>query len=457
MEKYFRIDGTRNVTKIVLVMAFLCGSFGFSSTASADDESAVKIVGMTFEGGGCPEGAVSSIDLEDATAATIALDEMTVSVGMNAADDRQRTCRIKFDIAYPGGWTPAKASVSMYGYARNSANVTGMVQVAYSSLESSTLSHDIAIDGPYDGEFTEEREIDIGRQASAPCADHGSLMIEMTMNLASNDATASGEAVLDLMNIQLVAGESGKPPHCKTNTIGLYDPQASIFYLRNVNNGGFADIVAGYGPTAMDWIPVVGDWDGDGVQTLGLYDPVHSIFFLRNSNSAGFADVVVPYGAPGAGWIPVVGDWDGDGVDTIGLFDPAKSIFYLRNSNTGGFADLVVPYGPAGKGWLPVVGDWNGDGVDTVGAYDPAASVFYLRNSNSGGFADIVVPFGPPGKSWIPIAADWNGDGLDSIGLFDPTASIFYLRNTNTAGFAELTVPYGPAGGHWKPVVGAWK
>jgi hypothetical protein len=49
---------------------------------------------------------------------------------------------------------------------------------------------------------------------------------------------------------------------------------------------------------------------GAGVDTVGLYNPATGVFYLRNSNSAGFADVTFTYGPAGAGWIPLVGDWD---------------------------------------------------------------------------------------------------------------------------------------------------
>ena len=54
--------------------------------------------------------------------------------------------------------------------------------------------------------------------------------------------------------------------------------------------------------------------------TLGLYNPATSVFYLRNSTSLqsptdkGYADVTFAYGAAGAGWIPIAGDWDGDGM-----------------------------------------------------------------------------------------------------------------------------------------------
>jgi hypothetical protein len=49
---------------------------------------------------------------------------------------------------------------------------------------------------------------------------------------------------------------------------------------------------------------------GAGVETVGLYNPATGVFYLRNSNSAGYADVTFTYGPAGAGWKPVLNDWD---------------------------------------------------------------------------------------------------------------------------------------------------
>jgi M6 family metalloprotease-like protein len=195
---------------------------------------------------------------------------------------------------------------------------------------------------------------------------------------------------------------------------------------------------------------------GHDNDTPGLYNPTTSTFFLRNSNTAGVADLTFPYGPPGAGWIPLLGDWDGDGVDTVGLYNPATSTFYLRNSNTAGVADITFQYGPAGAGWIPVVGDWNGDGVDTVGLYNPATSTFYLRNSNTAGVADLTFGYGPPGAGWRPVVGDWDRNGTITVGLYNSTTSVYYLRNSNTAGVADVTFGYGPAGAGWIPGTGDW-
>jgi lysyl endopeptidase len=59
------------------------------------------------------------------------------------------------------------------------------------------------------------------------------------------------------------------------------------------------------------------------------------------------------YGVPGDA--PLVGDWDGDGIDTVGIY--RNNEFYLRNNNTAGPADVSLIYGVPGD--APLVGDWD--------------------------------------------------------------------------------------------------
>jgi hypothetical protein len=239
-------------------------------------------------------------------------------------------------------------------------------------------------------------------------------------------------------------------------TPGLFDPKASVFYLRGDNSTGYADYTFGYGETNSGWIPVMGDWDGDGAETIGFYDPKTSLFYLRNSNTIGYADYTFGFGAPGLGWLPLVGDWNGDGVDNIGLFDPKTSLFYLRNSHSSGYADTCFGFGAPGAGWTPLMGDWDADGIDTLGLYDPSTSVFYLRNSNSFGYADSTFGYGAPNSGWTPMSGDWNSDGRDTIGFYMTESSTFVLRNTNSTGYADQTFGYGAPGAGWLPVVGQW-
>ena len=77
-------------------------------------------------------------------------------------------------------------------------------------------------------------------------------------------------------------------------------------------------------------------------------------WFLRNTPSSGSADIHFTFGSPLD--LPIVGDWDGDGIVTPGVV--RGNTFYLRNSNTSGVADVVFTYGDPGD--KVIVGDWDG-------------------------------------------------------------------------------------------------
>jgi hypothetical protein len=244
------------------------------------------------------------------------------------------------------------------------------------------------------------------------------------------------------------------PSATNPETVGVFAPSTNQFFLHFTHAGGPADLTFQYGPANSGWIPVIGDWTGQGIETVGLYNPATAFWFLKNSNAGGAADTVFQFGPANSGWIPVVGDWDGNGTDTVGLYDPVNSVFFLKNSNSAGAADVVFQYGPANSGWTPVVGDWDGNATDTIGLYNPATSVFFLKNSNAAGAADLVFQFGPANSGWTPVIGDWNNDGTVTIGLFVPSSANWFLRNSNSPGAADLTFNYGFAGG--TPLTGRW-
>ncbi len=215
-------------------------------------------------------------------------------------------------------------------------------------------------------------------------------------------------------------------------SIGLYDQSTSTFYLRNMsglqgpNDQGYADTVFTFGPAHSNDVPVVGDWNGDGKDSIGLYDPETSTFYLRNTDSLqgpndhGYADIVFNYGAPHSHMLPVIGDWDGSGQDGIGLYSQSTSTFYLREAtqlqgaNDHGFADVVFNYGAPHQQFLPIAGDWNGGGKDGIGLYDQETSMFYLRNSiqlqgpSDHGFADLTFLYGSAHSDQLPLAGRWT-------------------------------------------------
>lgn len=216
--------------------------------------------------------------------------------------------------------------------------------------------------------------------------------------------------------------------------VGVHDPATGRWALQ-MSDG---DAHAFYYGIPGD-VPMMCDWDGDGVDTVGLYRPMNGFVYLRNSNTIGFADVSFFYGMRGDR--PVCGDWDGDGVDTPGVYRPAESRFYLRNSNTLGFADQIVELGRPGD--HPFAGDWDGDGRDSVALF--RESTGYVAVPDGAGWY-----VGGRGESLV--VADWDGDGADSFSSFG--SGTFTLVNPGADGASQQLVSFGGPG--HTPIAGWW-
>lgn len=237
------------------------------------------------------------------------------------------------------------------------------------------------------------------------------------------------------------------------DTIGVYNATLNRLTLRNENTAGSPDVAFNVSAYQSGWIPVAGDWNGDGVDTIGFYVPATATFYLSNSNGPGPFDVVFTFGTPGVLAIPIAGDWDGDGVDTIGLYEIGTGHFRLRNFNASGPADVSFSFGPAGS--FPVAGDWNGDGRDSIGVYVPPTGNWLLRNQNSAGPPHLTISFPSPAVKFWPIAGDWNADGVTTLGFYDEPKGTFYLRATNGAQSPVQSFPFGPSPAGF-PVIGDW-
>ena len=200
------------------------------------------------------------------------------------------------------------------------------------------------------------------------------------------------------------------------------------WFVRTSLTSGVAEASFGYGD-ASD-VPVVGDWNGDGVKTPGVFR--YGTWFLSNS-FGGPADIVVSYGSPSD--IPIVGHWGGPGADAIGVYRPSTGQFLLRNSSTSGVADVVITFGDPGE--VPIVGDWDGNGTTTVGLFRNGQ--WLLRNTNTSGVAEIVAGYGQPGDR--PVVGDWNGDGTDTFGIVRNGS--WFVSNSVTSGVADIVFAYG--------------
>jgi hypothetical protein len=126
------------------------------------------------------------------------------------------------------------------------------------------------------------------------------------------------------------------------STPGLFRRSDGRVFLRTSNTTGIADIAFFFGIPGD--IPIPGDYTGDGVDTVSIYRPSEQRFYIinrlgANGGGLGAADYSFMFGNPGDR--PVVGDFDGNGVDSVGVYRGGS--WYLRNANSSGSPDIFIP------------------------------------------------------------------------------------------------------------------
>jgi len=218
------------------------------------------------------------------------------------------------------------------------------------------------------------------------------------------------------------------------DTPGYVDPTQGVWWITDVEGDSRSFYFGNPGD-----VPLMGDWDCDGIDTPGLYRQSDGYVYLRNANTQGNANVSFFFGNPGD--VPLAGDFNGDGCDTVSLYRPSLGRFFVINelgSADGGLGSADMDYLFGNLGDVPFAGDFDGDRVDTFGLYRTGTGLVYLRNSHTQGNADAAFIFGNPQDRFV--AGDWNANGIDAPGVLRPSTRSIYVRYANSAGTADATM-----------------
>jgi hypothetical protein len=246
------------------------------------------------------------------------------------------------------------------------------------------------------------------------------------------------------------------------DSVGVFRPGSTFLLTQSTTN--VVSQQATFTSALSGQRGVAGDWDGDGADSIGTFS--NGSWTVRNFNFPLFA-LPPPFGIKNitfgaANDLPVVGDWNGDGIDTPGVFRPGTGQFTVTDSTATNPAFSLgvtrVNFGDAGD--LPIAGDWDGDGKDSVAVYRPGTGETFFTNADiSNKFAPIVTL--SPGIDFVaflgvaedlPFAGDWNGDGVDSLGLWRPSTTEMILSDDNVG--LRAVFPFGL--GTDQPIAGDW-
>ena len=198
-------------------------------------------------------------------------------------------------------------------------------------------------------------------------------------------------------------------PNDPKDGIGWFDAGQWAF---DFDFDGAADYTTTFG--AAGDRPVVGDWNGDGLDEIGVMTASASgnVWKLDTDGNGTFGegDETFIYGAD-AGSIALAGDWNGVGLFEAGFTTP-DALWHLDldgDRTDDANEALATQYAAS----IPVIGDWTGDGVFELGFTTPDA--LWHLDLDGDRTDDANEALATQYSASIPVIGDWTGDGVSNL------------------------------------------
>lgn len=243
---------------------------------------------------------------------------------------------------------------------------------------------------------------------------------------------ADGDIYVSFRNSSEVRVYRGFRP--SADGLGVYRPSTKTFLLRRTATSGPPELTFSIPDASTTAAPLIGDWNGDGIDTPALIDG-ETIYLWDRWHNISLANAVrklwnqFPY-------YYGVADWNIDGLSEFTSHENILGQTRFHREIYDFTPEYLYTFGAADG--RAIFGDWNADGVITEARYLPTSSTFRITNqlAQDTVTVDATRVLGPPNSR--PFAGDWDGSGQDRIAVYDPVSGMFILDTVS--GTTQITL-----------------
>ena len=215
--------------------------------------------------------------------------------------------------------------------------------------------------------------------------------------------------------------------------VAVWRPAQGMWHIRTPAGAGQQ---FQWGTSALNDVPVAGDYDGDGAMDVAVWRPHDGAWYIRTSASAYQDTFTMAWGAGALGDVPVPADYDGDGRADLAVWRPGVGGWYIRMSATAYQTTLAIPWGAGPLGDVPAPGDYDGDRKADLAVWRPSEGTWFVLTSSSGYRQSFTWRWGSGALGDVPVPGDYDGDGRTDPAVWRPNEGVWYIA-TSASGYRD--------------------